>query len=41
MIGLLLRLLVAAFGLWLASELTDVLQVWSDDTGTVIRAHTG
>ncbi|GAA2542817.1 ATP-binding protein [Pseudonocardia hydrocarbonoxydans] len=28
-------------GLWLASELTDVLQVWSDDTGTVIRAHTG
>ncbi|ODT98376.1 MAG: hypothetical protein ABS81_28000 [Pseudonocardia sp. SCN 72-86] len=24
-------------GLWLASELSDVLQVWSDDTGTVIR----
>lgn len=28
-------------GLWLASELTDVLQVWSDSTGTVIRAQTG
>lgn len=28
-------------GLWLASELTDVLQVWSDDAGTVIRAQTG
>lgn len=27
-------------GLWLASELTDVLQVWSDDDGTVIRVHT-
>lgn len=25
-------------GLWLASELSDVLQVWADDTGTVIRA---
>lgn len=24
-------------GLWLASELTDVLQVWSDGSGTVIR----
>lgn len=26
-------------GLWLASELTDVLQVWSDPTGTVIRTQ--
>jgi anti-sigma regulatory factor (Ser/Thr protein kinase) len=26
-------------GLWLASELTDVLQVWSDAAGTVIRAQ--
>ncbi|GAA1839403.1 sensor histidine kinase [Pseudonocardia ailaonensis] len=24
-------------GLWLASELADVLQVWSDDTGTIVR----
>ncbi|GAA4535574.1 ATP-binding protein [Pseudonocardia xishanensis] len=24
-------------GLWLASELTDVLQVWSDETGTTVR----
>ncbi|MFR9806225.1 ATP-binding protein [Pseudonocardia sp. RS010] len=24
-------------GLWLASELTDVLQVWSDDSGTTVR----
>lgn len=24
-------------GLWLASELTDVLQVWSDEHGTVVR----
>jgi len=24
-------------GLWLASELCDVLQVWSDDRGTVVR----
>lgn len=28
-------------GLWLASELTDVLQVWSDAEGTVIRVSTG
>lgn len=28
-------------GLWLAAELTDVLQVWSDATGTVIRVQTG
>lgn len=28
-------------GLWLACELTDVLQVWSDDGGTVIRVTTG
>lgn len=27
-------------GLWLASELSDVLQVWSDDTGTVVRIRT-
>lgn len=26
-------------GLWLASELSDVLQVWSDATGTVIRTQ--
>lgn len=26
-------------GLWLASELSDVLEVWSDPTGTVIRAR--
>lgn len=26
-------------GLWLASELTDVLQVWSDDAGTIIRVQ--
>lgn len=26
-------------GLWLASELCDVLQVWSDDGGTSIRVH--
>jgi hypothetical protein len=26
-------------GLWLASELSDVLQVWSDDGSTVIRVH--
>lgn len=26
-------------GLWLASELTDVLQVWSDAAGTVIRTQ--
>ncbi|MBW0117338.1 ATP-binding protein [Pseudonocardia abyssalis] len=26
-------------GLWLASELTDVLQVWSDDEGTVVRVR--
>ena len=24
-------------GLWLASELCDVLQVWSDSKGTVVR----
>ena len=24
-------------GLWLASELCDVLQVWSDSMGTVVR----
>lgn len=28
-------------GLWLASELTDVLQVWSDQDGTVIRVISG
>jgi anti-sigma regulatory factor (Ser/Thr protein kinase) len=28
-------------GLWLASELCDVLEVWSDDDGTVIRVHAG
>ncbi|WP_300010385.1 ATP-binding protein [Pseudonocardia sp.] len=28
-------------GLWLASELTDVLQVWSGVTGTVSRVTTG
>lgn len=28
-------------GLWLVSELCDVLQVWSDDGGTVIRARVG
>jgi anti-sigma regulatory factor (Ser/Thr protein kinase) len=28
-------------GLWLASELCDVLQVWSDPAGTVVRLHTG
>lgn len=27
-------------GLWLASELTDVLQVWTDGSGTVIRVMT-
>jgi anti-sigma regulatory factor (Ser/Thr protein kinase) len=26
-------------GLWLASELADVLQVWNDDDGTVVRLH--
>jgi anti-sigma regulatory factor (Ser/Thr protein kinase) len=26
-------------GLWLASELSDVLQVWSDESGTVVRVH--
>lgn len=26
-------------GLWLASELSDVMQVWSDDRGTVIRVQ--
>jgi hypothetical protein len=28
-------------GLWLASELCDVLEMWSDDGGTVIRLHAG
>lgn len=28
-------------GLWLASELTDVLQVWSDEAGTVSRVTIG
>ncbi len=28
-------------GLWLASELTDVLQLWSDDAGTLSRVTTG
>lgn len=28
-------------GLWLASELCDVLQVWSDDEGTIIRVRIG
>jgi anti-sigma regulatory factor (Ser/Thr protein kinase) len=27
-------------GLWLASELGDVLQVWSDEGGTIVRVHT-
>jgi hypothetical protein len=26
-------------GLWLASELCDVMQVWSDTDGTVIRLN--
>lgn len=26
-------------GLWLASEFADVLQVWSDDGGTIVRLH--
>lgn len=26
-------------GLWLASELSDVLEVWSDDDGTVVRVR--
>lgn len=28
-------------GLWLASELCDVLQIWSDDTGTTARVSIG
>ena len=24
-------------GLWLASELSDVMEVWADDSGTVVR----
>lgn len=28
-------------GLWLASELCDVLQVWSDDSSTVVRVTAG
>lgn len=28
-------------GLWLASELSEILQVWSDDGGTVVRLHHG
>ncbi len=28
-------------GLWLASEVCDVLQVWSDDLGTVVRVQLG
>lgn len=28
-------------GLWLASELSDVMQVWSGESGTVVRIRTG